>query len=70
MTPETTPPLDLDAAATAALAARVVALLDGVPVGQALHVLKDEAPRLLCAGHVVDVTSPRFRAVAARAARG
>lgn len=48
-----------------ALAFRVVELLDGVPVGQAMSILERWAPLILKDGHVVDVTNRRFKALKA-----
>ena len=45
------------------VAFRVVEQLQGMTVGQALHVLKDIAPRLLGHTHLVEVTSQRFRSM-------
>lgn len=45
------------------LAFRVVDVLDGLPIGQALYVLETVAPSLIKDGHVVGVTNPRYLAV-------
>jgi len=50
---------------TKTLAIRLIQMLHGVPIGQALYVLTDLAPFLLKDGHVVDVTNHRFQAVQA-----
>ena len=47
----------------AALSFRIVELLDGVPIGQALTILTKDAPLLLHDGHTVNVTNPRFLAL-------
>lgn len=44
---------------------RIVGLLAGVPLSQALALLERRVPELLKIGHVVDPDSPRFRTVCA-----
>lgn len=41
------------------VALKVIDCLNGLSVGQALHVLQDRAPGLLKSGHVVDVKALR-----------
>jgi hypothetical protein len=61
-----TAPLDwtLTDEETNALAVRIAALLDGLPIAEAQYVLK-QAGGVITNAHVVDITSPRFRAAQA-----
>lgn len=43
-----------------ALAFQICRLLDGVPLGQAMVLVKNEVPSLLADGHLVDTSNPRF----------
>ena len=48
-----------------AISHQVVRRLAGLPVGEALHILQDMAPRLIKDGLTVDLSHPRYQAQAA-----
>jgi hypothetical protein len=63
---KTSVPRHLSDAEIDTLAFRLLELLDGITVGQALEVLTQRAPFLLYRGHAVQVKSPGFRAMRAK----
>jgi hypothetical protein len=46
-----------------ALALQICRMLNGVPIGQALNLVKNEVPLLLGDGHLVDISTQRFAAM-------
>ena len=48
-----------------ALAFQICKMLDGVPIGQALNLVKNEVPLILCDGHLVDTSTKRFTSMEA-----